>query len=185
MYDVSQFPNMYLGSIPQDVSRARADRPARRTTRTTHGSKTGVKSTTRLTSHHAPGCRAPPTEHRARSTVTVPPIAPGRGREARSVPDALWTDDRDDPVGGLSGGVDPDVCICESYLRSSAQYIIIKPVRICYTVLRRRQPHQEDICHRHAQRHRAVHTQLAEFSCYMRIEVVVAESLPDSTARVS
>ena len=83
MYDVSQFPNMYLGSIPQDVSRARADRPARRTTRTTHGSKTGVKSTTRLTSHHAPGCRAPPTEHRARSTVTVPPIAPGRGRAKR------------------------------------------------------------------------------------------------------
>ena len=34
----------------------------------------------------------------------------------------------------MSGGVDPDVCICE-YLRSSAQYIIIKPVRICYTVL--------------------------------------------------
>ena len=84
MYDVSQFPNMYLGSIPQDVSRARADRPARRTTRTTHGSKTGVKSTTRLTSHHAPGCRAPPTEHRARSTVTVPPIARPAAKRDRS-----------------------------------------------------------------------------------------------------
>ena len=129
----------------------------------------------------SPAHRAPCTVHRNGATA----IRPRRPREARSVPDALWRDDRDDPVGGLSGGVDPDVCICESYLRSSAQYIIIKPVRICYTVLRRRQPHQEDICHRHAQRHRAVHTQLAEFSCYMRIEVVVAESLPDSTARVS